>query len=166
MSCKSTTIKNDFSDYETLTVTKIQNGKDGYTATLKNETGSLYKSTISIPNLEDNYVRLSVGDKVKISGKYAESYPVQIFAKKIQIIEKSTLKNLPKLIVNKVTSGKDGEAIELQDNNKKAYNMIVSIPNLGKNYVRLKVGDTVKVEGDYIDNFPTQILPTKIYKMP
>lgn len=71
------------SDYATLTVTKIDNGKDGYTATLKNDTGSLFICTISIPNLGDNYVRLNIGDKVKIAGEYAESDPVQIFAKRI-----------------------------------------------------------------------------------
>ena len=75
------------SDYVTLTVAKIFNGKDGYTATLKNENGSLYTCTISIPNLEDNYVRLEVGDKVKIAGEYAESDPVQIFAKRILKVE-------------------------------------------------------------------------------
>ena len=48
------------SDYATLTVTKIQQGRDGYTATLKNDTGSLFTCTISIPNLEDNYVTLRI----------------------------------------------------------------------------------------------------------
>ena len=43
--------------------------------------------------------------------------------------------------------------------------MIVSIPNLGKDYVRLKVGDKVKVEGEYIDSFPTQIFAKKIHKL-
>jgi len=71
------------SNYATLTVIKIENGKDGYTATLKNGTDNLFKCTISIPNLEDNYVRLKIGDKVKIAGEYAESDPVQIFAKRI-----------------------------------------------------------------------------------
>ncbi len=74
------------SDYATLTVTKINNGKDGYTATLKNDKGDLYVCTISISNLEDNYIRLEIGDKVKIAGEYAESEPVQIFAKRIMKI--------------------------------------------------------------------------------
>lgn len=75
------------SDYATLTVVKIDTGRDGYTASLKNEAGSLFTCTISIPNLEDNYIRLDVGDKVKIAGEYAESDPVQIFAKRILKIE-------------------------------------------------------------------------------
>lgn len=74
--------------YETLTVKKIESGKDGYTASLKDERGGRYTCVISIPNLEDNYVRLQVGDKVKIAGEYAESDPVQIFAKKIKKITK------------------------------------------------------------------------------
>lgn len=73
--------------FETLTVTKIENGKDGYTATLTDQKGGLYVCTISIPNLEDNYVRLNIGDKVKIAGEYAESHPVQIFPTKISKVE-------------------------------------------------------------------------------
>ena len=153
------------SDYATLIVTKIENGRDGYTATLKNDAGNLHRCTISIPNLEDNYVRLGIGDKVKIAGEYAESDPVQIFAKKIKVIEKASLENLPELTVIKVIGEKDGETIYLRDGKKRAYNMIVSIPNLGKNYISLKVGDKVKVEGEYIDSFPTQIFAKKIHKL-
>ncbi len=72
--------------YETLTVTNIESGKDGYTASLKDANGGRYTCVISIPNLEDNYVRLQVGDNVKIAGEYAESDPVQIFAKRIKKI--------------------------------------------------------------------------------
>ncbi|MBA6157326.1 DUF4377 domain-containing protein [Tenacibaculum sp. S7007] len=151
--------------FETLTVTKIENGRDGYTATLKDGKGGLYTSTISIPNLEDNYVRLEVRDKVKVAGEYAESDPVQIYAKKIKVIERTALKNLPKLTVTKVIGEKDGETIHLIDSEKKAYNMIVSIPNLGKDYIRLKVGDRLKVEGEYVDSFPTQIFVKKIHKL-
>ena len=155
----------ELSDYATLIVTKIENGRDGYTSTLKNEKGGLYTCTISIPNLEDNYVRLEIGDKVKIAGDYAESDPVQIFAKKIKIIERAALKHLPLLTVTKVIGEKDGETIHLTDNDKKAYNMIVSIPNLGEDYVSLKVGDKIKVEGEYIDSFPTQVYAKKIHKL-
>ncbi|MCL7752141.1 hypothetical protein [Polaribacter sp. Z022] len=158
-------IKNMLSDYATLTVIDIYKGKDGYTATLKDVAGSLYFCTISIPNLEENYVRLYVGDKVKITGKYTENKPVQIFAKKIKVIERATFKKLPELTVTKVIGEKDGETIHLRDKDNKAYNMIVSIPNLGDNYISLKVGDRIKVEGDYIDSFPTQILTKKIYKL-
>ncbi|WP_460219278.1 DUF4377 domain-containing protein [Psychroserpens sp. MEBiC05023] len=153
------------SNYDTLTVTKIENGKDGYTATLKDDKDGLYVCTISIPNLEDNYVRLNIGDKVKIAGDYAESDPIRIFAKKLKVIESVTIKNLPLLTVTKVIPGKDGETLHLVDKDKKAYNMVVSIPNLGDNYIHLKVDDQVKVEGDYIDSFPTQILAKKIHKL-
>lgn len=73
--------------YPVLEVTKIYNGKDGYIATLKDVKGGLFTCTISIPNMEDNYVQLKVGDKAKIAGEYAESNPVQIFAKRILKIE-------------------------------------------------------------------------------
>ena len=43
----------------------------------------MFICTIRITDLKKNYIRLEVGDKVKIAGEYAESDPVQIFAKKI-----------------------------------------------------------------------------------
>ncbi|WP_299122040.1 hypothetical protein [uncultured Tenacibaculum sp.] len=79
--------KEEASKLPLLTVTKIENGKDGYTATLEDKKGGLYTCTISIPNLEDNYVRVEIGEKVRIEGEYAESYPVQIFAKRIFKVE-------------------------------------------------------------------------------
>ena len=163
---KETSITDEMmSDYATLVVIKIENGRDGYTATLKNDEGHLYTSTISIPNLEDNYVSLRVGDKVKIAGEYAESDPVQIFATRIKIIESTALKGLPELIVTEVKGEKDGETIHLRDNENRAYTMIVSIPNLEENYVSLEVGDKIKVEGEYIDSFPTQIFAEKIHEV-
>lgn len=76
----------EIASYETLTVTDIQYGKDGYTATLNDDHKGLYTCTISIPNLGDNYINLKVGDQVKIAGEYAESHPIQIFAKRILIV--------------------------------------------------------------------------------
>lgn len=73
----------DTSKLPVLTVTKIENGKDGYTASLKDDKGGIYTCVISIPNLEDNYIRLTIGDQVKIAGEYAEGHPIQIFAKKL-----------------------------------------------------------------------------------
>lgn len=72
--------------YETLIVTDIQHGKDGYTAHLKDSNNGLYICTISIPNLGDQYKDLKIGDRVKIAGNYAESHPVQIFPKRILIL--------------------------------------------------------------------------------
>jgi hypothetical protein len=81
-----TSTDQDMASYKTLTVIAIQQGKDGYTASLKDDEKGLYTCTISIPNLEDNYVELKIGDRVKIAGDYAESHPIQIFAKRIQIV--------------------------------------------------------------------------------
>ena len=86
VSCKNSEKdhKNDeFLNMPILTVLKIENGKDGYTAFLEDEKKGNYTMLVSIPNLEDNYIRLEVGDKVKVIGEYAESDPVQIFPKKI-----------------------------------------------------------------------------------
>jgi hypothetical protein len=63
-----------------LTVEVIEPGIDGYTTYLTDSIGVDYTAVISIPNLEDAFVALAVGDVVTISGEYAESLPVQIFS--------------------------------------------------------------------------------------
>jgi len=75
-------------DLPVLTVTKIENGKDGYMAHLEDGKNGKYTMLVSIPNLGDKYVELKVGDKIQAEGEYAESYPIQIFAKSIHIISK------------------------------------------------------------------------------
>jgi len=52
-------------------VTAIANGKDGYTATIKDMDGKVYDVVISIPNMKDpkNFRRVNVGDKIKVSGE-------------------------------------------------------------------------------------------------
>lgn len=72
---------------QVLTVVKVKPEKDGETVALKDEKGGKYTMIVSIPNLGENYIHLEVGDKVKVEGGYAESYPVQIFAKKITKVE-------------------------------------------------------------------------------
>lgn len=56
-----------------LTVQKIEGGKDGYTATLKNDYDNVFKMLVSIPNMDANYVVLKKGDRVKILGEYTKS---------------------------------------------------------------------------------------------
>ncbi|MFP9098723.1 OB-fold nucleic acid binding domain-containing protein [Flavobacterium sp. RHBU_24] len=61
---------------ETITikgeVTAIANGKDGYTATIKDMDGKLYDVVISIPNMKDpkNFRRVNTGDKIKVTGEH------------------------------------------------------------------------------------------------
>lgn len=76
-----------FAKYPTLTVTKIENGKDGYTAHLVDSGEMTYTMVVSIPNLGDDYVDLKVGDKIKADGEYAESIPIRIYVKKIKKLE-------------------------------------------------------------------------------
>jgi len=92
MSCNS--VKNEkpktdiqISNLKTLTVTAIENSEGYYTASLKDGEGGLYVCTVSHSDLGDNYIRIKAGDKVKIAGDYAESHPVQIFAKRIIIVQ-------------------------------------------------------------------------------
>ena len=53
------------------TVTAIEQGKDGYTAHLKDDSGKEYHATISIPNLDDpkEYRAVKVGDVITVHGE-------------------------------------------------------------------------------------------------
>jgi len=60
----------------TGTVTAINRGKDGYTATLKTTDDKMYLATISIPNLDDpkQYRSAAIGDVITVTG---ESFPIE-----------------------------------------------------------------------------------------
>lgn len=50
----------------------IENGKDGYVATLKTEDGQIYNATISIVNLQKHdgeFHRYEIGDTITVSGE-------------------------------------------------------------------------------------------------
>lgn len=52
-------------------ITTIENGKDGYTATIKDANGKLYYATISIVNLQKSggeYKSYKIGDKITVKG--------------------------------------------------------------------------------------------------
>lgn len=52
------------------TVTAVQNGKDGYTATIKDDAGKLYYATISRVNMDPAaYRTVQVGDRVVVKGQ-------------------------------------------------------------------------------------------------
>jgi hypothetical protein len=50
------------------TVQSIERGKDGYTATMKDNKGTDFDAVFSIPKLEKNYKKVNVGDQVKVFG--------------------------------------------------------------------------------------------------
>jgi hypothetical protein len=50
------------------TVEKIEYGKDGYTASLKDKKGEDFDAIISIVRMEKSYKVLKAGDKVELSG--------------------------------------------------------------------------------------------------
>lgn len=53
------------------TVTAINRGKDGYTASVTAQDGKTYLATISIPNLDDpkQYRSVNVGDMITVTGE-------------------------------------------------------------------------------------------------
>ena len=58
-------------DIRNLRVDSIEYGKDGYVASLtQQDSGAQYEMLVSIPNLEDRYVSLVVGDVVDVVVDY------------------------------------------------------------------------------------------------
>lgn len=52
------------------TVIAVQNGKDGYTATIKDDSGKLYDATISKINMDpEAYKTVAVGDVITVKGQ-------------------------------------------------------------------------------------------------
>lgn len=65
-------------------VTDIENGKDGYTATVRSEANKTYKVTISRINLEKSksaYKKYEVGDKASITGDWWKDTEGNIYIK-------------------------------------------------------------------------------------
>ena len=56
------------SDSFTGVIQSIENGKDGYTATLKDSKGESFEAIFSIPNMGTNFKRWEVGDELSIKG--------------------------------------------------------------------------------------------------
>lgn len=50
------------------TIESIENGKDGYVATLKDKYDKKFEAIFSIPNMGTNYKRWEVGDELSIKG--------------------------------------------------------------------------------------------------
>lgn len=65
-------------------VTGIENGKDGYTATVKSEADKMYKVTISRINLEKSkspYKRYEVGEAISVTGDWWKDAEGNIYIK-------------------------------------------------------------------------------------
>lgn len=56
------------SDSFTGVIQGVENGKDGYVATIKDSKGKVFEAIFSIPNMGANYKRLEVGDQISIKG--------------------------------------------------------------------------------------------------
>lgn len=69
----------DAIDKESITITgkvlAINNGKDGYTATIEGAGGKKYDATISIPNLDNpkQYRTVKTGEEITVSGEVVQA---------------------------------------------------------------------------------------------
>ncbi|RYD96865.1 MAG: hypothetical protein EOP54_12620 [Sphingobacteriales bacterium] len=65
-------------------VTEIENGKDGYTATVKSEANKTYKVTISRINLEQSksaYKKYAIGEQISVTGEWWKDTEGNIYIK-------------------------------------------------------------------------------------
>lgn len=134
-----------------LTVTEIESGRDGYTAQLKDNKNEKYIMVVSIPNLGEGYVDLKIGDNVRVTGEYAESYPVQIFATAIELLT-SAENDFIKGRVIAIENGTDGYTAKIKTEDGEVYFATISIPNLGREnanqYRTLSIGEMVSMKGE------------------
>lgn len=66
-----TSVENNHELSITGEITAIENGKDGYTTTIKDVDGKIYYATISIVNLQKSgseYKAYKIGDKITVKG--------------------------------------------------------------------------------------------------
>lgn len=135
------------------TVQAIENGKDGYTAQIKNSKDEIYFATISIPNLGENggYERFEIGNKVAIKGK------VWKLGKENKIIVRNILSGDTEKFevfgtVQSIKNGKDGYTAQIKDPKDEIYFAIISIPNLGEKnahkFKKFSKGDKLTIVGE------------------
>lgn len=103
-----------------LTVSKIQDEKDGQTIFLEDDRGEKYTTIISPAN--GNWVELSEGDKISlVATEIMESYPAQIISKDIKVMGKA-----PNPM--KTTIATDKQVYKLGE----AINLSLTVENIGK----------------------------------
>ncbi|MEH6681801.1 MAG: hypothetical protein V7724_14725 [Sediminicola sp.] len=132
-------------------VLSIENGKDGYTASIKTEESTVYKALVSRPNLgaDGNYGSMEVGNTVTVKGNVWEMEGVK------QLTVREIVKVSPSLssitgTVRSIENGTDGYTALLKTEKGETYKALFSIPNMGMNgnYRRVEVGEKVVLLGE------------------
>lgn len=138
------------------TVQKIENGKDGYTATLQTDDNKIYFATVSIPNLGENhaeYRRVEVGEKITVESEGATADSQYLAVSRLYPAENAEDTNnfKAKGVVKSIENGKDGYTAKMVSKDKKVYFVTISIVNLldSNEYRRVKIGETIEVQGEY-----------------
>lgn len=135
-------------------VSAIQQGKDGYTATIENAKGQIYYGTISIPNLgnPELFKQAAIGDAIIVKGEvWKMGKEKQITVR--EIIELNKTNDAGTKIsgtVETIEKGKDGYTATIKTAEGIIYFATVSIPNLGSSekYREFKIGENVSLFGE------------------
>lgn len=135
-------------------VLAIQNGKDGYTATIENEKGKIYHGTISIPNLSDPqlFKPVEIGDTIAVKGEvWKMGKEKQITVREILELKKKNVAEAKITgIIQSIEKGKDGYTAKIKTTEGGTYFAVISIPNLGSagKYRQFKIGESVALFGE------------------
>ena len=136
------------------TVSAIQKGKDGYTATIENAKGKIYHGTISIPNLTNSqlFKPAEIGDTIVVKGDvWKMGKEKQITVREIlELKKKNGAEAKISGIVKSVEKGKDGYTAKIKTTEGTIYFAVISIPNLGSanKYREFKMGESVTLFGE------------------
>ena len=135
-------------------VSAIQQGKDGYTATIENGKGRTYFGTISIPNLSNPqlFKQAEIGDTITVKGEvWKMGKEKQITVREILELKKKNIAEAKIIgIVQSVEKGKDGYTAKIKTTEGVIYFAVISIPNLGspEKYRAFKTGEKVTLFGE------------------
>nr|WP_315232127.1 hypothetical protein [uncultured Flavobacterium sp.] len=135
-------------------VSAIQQGKDGYTATIENAKGRIYFGTISIPNLSNPqlFKQAEIGDTITVKGEvWKMGKEKQITVREIlELKQKNIAEAKITGIVQSVEKGKDGYTAKIKTTEGVIYFAVISIPNLGspEKYRAFKTGENVTLFGE------------------
>ena len=117
----------------------LENGKDGYTTTIKTPENKLYKAVISIPNLGKNggYQRLKIGNTIAIKGEvWKLGEENRITVRKIISADTKHFK-LKGIVKSRILE--KGNYIAIIESSGDLYNAIFKFANFGANQSKYKV---------------------------
>ena len=144
-------VDNDKTTYLFGEVFSIEGAKDGYIASINDKNKGFHKALINITNLEkrNNFKVLKKGELVALKGESWNLAGDKRFTTR-KILTNNYKEFKLKGVITDIKFGKDGYQANLISKGI-VYQIMISIPNLGKNHKKYKVfekGEKVYLQGE------------------